>query len=848
MKRQVAQNLMARRSQQDCLIGTAYDETVMIPKHLQDGDLTALAYAYIYKLMLAYLFSNYSAALENITKGDRYLQAVSGMIPIPVFHFYAALTSLAIFAEQLESDRAETLAKANSHQEIVHQWAQNAPMNYLHKWHLIEAEKQRVLGNRAAALEHYDRAISLAQAHQFVQEEALANELAAKFYLDWGKEKIAQAYAIEAYYCYGRWGATAKVEHLAALYPQLLAPILSAPAEKISPRDPVDDSDMETTIVYNPATSGSEFLDLATMLKASQTISEEIRLDRLIASLLNILIANAGADKCVLLLREEENLQVVAKVELGQQPQLLAAIPFDLSTDVAISLVNRVKNSLEPILLIDATQSAQCAGDDYIQQHQPKSILCTPILNRGELIGILYLENQLTLGAFTRDRLDILRVIIAQAAISIENARLYTELQASFTILEQKVEERTTELKAAKELAELADRSKTSFFTNMSHELRTPLNAILGMSEGLTEQVYGSLNKQQLRCIEVISNSGTHLLELIDDILDLAKIEAGKLELYCIPTNISQLCDASLVFVKQQSCQKRIQLEVNLPSHLPDLVVDERRIRQVLINLLSNAVKFTPEDGRVSLEVTHTIATGSEHQAWISIAVSDTGIGIEPENIQRLFQPFVQIDSALSRKVQGTGLGLNLVREIVELHCGRVSVSSEINVGSRFVVDLPCGDLPFIFPLPTDRRADDITTISPQTGCSGGAATLMRPPLILIADDNKANVETLSDYLEAKGYNIIFAENGREAIEMTKLHHPDSILMDVQMPVLSGLVAIEQLRSDPQFAKLPIIALTALAMKGDRERCLAAGANEYLTKPVTLQLLAATIQELVANI
>jgi CheY-like chemotaxis protein len=241
------------------------------------------------------------------------------------------------------------------------------------------------------------------------------------------------------------------------------------------------------------------------------------------------------------------------------------------------------------------------------------------------------------------------------------------------------------------------------------------------------------------------------------------------------------------------------------------------------------------------------VATGSEHQAWISIAVSDTGIGIEPENIQRLFQPFVQIDSALSRKVQGTGLGLNLVREIVELHGGRVSVSSEINVGSRFVVDLPCGDLPFIFPLPTDRAADDTATIPPQPGFAGGEATPMRPPLILIADDNKANVETLSDYLEAKGYNIIFAENGREAIEMTKLHRPDSILMDVQMPVLDGLVAIEQLRSDPQFAKLPIIALTALAMKGDRERCLAAGANEYLTKPVTLQLLAATIQELVAH-
>jgi predicted ATPase/signal transduction histidine kinase/ActR/RegA family two-component response regulator len=859
MKQQVALNLMARGCQQDCLIGTAYDETVMIPKHLQDGDLTALAYAYIYKLMLAYLFSNYTDARQNITCGEQYLQAVSGMIPLPVFHFYAALTHLALFTQQSESEQVEALAQANIHQAVIHQWAQNAPMNYLHKWDLIEAEKQRLFGNLAAALEHYDRAIAGAKEHEFVHEEALANELATKFYLNWGKEKIAQTYAIEAYYCYGRWGATAKLNHLAILYPQLLAPILD--------RDPVDITDLEMTAqISNSITRSCEFLDLTTMLKASQAISEQIKLDRLINSLLEIVIANAGADKCVLLLKAAAELQVVARVELGQQPQFLEPVPCDLSTDLAISLVNKVKRSLEPILLLDASYSVEFAGDPYIRQHQPKSLLCCPIVNQGELIGVLYLENQHTLGAFTSERLDLLKVIVAQAAISIENAQLYTELQASFTILERKVEERTIELKAAKELAESADRSKTSFFTNMSHELRTPLNAILGMSEGLAEQVYGSLNPQQLRCIEVIANSGNHLLALIDDILDLAKIEAGKFELYCTPTNIGELCHDSLSFVKQQSSQKGIQLQVILPSHLPNLVVDERRIRQVLINLLSNAVKFTPADGRVSLEVTHPVATGTGNNAWIQIAVTDTGIGIAPENLSRLFQPFVQIDHALSRQTKGTGLGLNLVREIVELHGGRVGVSSESNVGSRFTVDLPCGDLPFILPLAKDGSADDIATISPQTqlspsesdapiGLTGSLSRVStdrsisnRQPPILIVDDDRATIETLCDYLEAKGYNTIFAQNGQEAIELTRLHHPAAILMDIQMPVLDGESAIEQLRSDPDFANLPIIALTALAMTGDRERCLAAGANEYLAKPVTLGLLAATIQQLTAYI
>ncbi len=852
MKQQVAQNLMTRGCPQDCLRGAAYDENVMIPKHLQDGDLTALAYVYIYKLMLAYLFGNYSAALENITQGDRYLQAVSGMIPIPVFHFYAALTYLKLATDRSASDRSE-ITQASNHQEIVRQWAHNAPMNYLHKWQLIEAEKQRILGDRAAAIEYYDLAIAGAKEHEFIHEEALANELATGFYLDWGKEKIAQSYAIEAYYSYGRWGATAKCMHLATLYPQLLAQILT--------KDRAVTDELTPTTLDNSITGSCEFLDLTTMLKASQAISEEIKLDRSIASLLEIVVANAGADKCILLLKAAADLNVVAKVELGQPPQLLTPISFRLSPELATSVVDRVQRSLEPVLLLDDNYAVEYGGDLYLRQHQPKSVLCCPIVDRGRLIGILYLENQLTLGAFTRDRLDILKVIVTQAAISIENARLYTELETSFNILELKVEERTIELKAAKELAEAAERSKTSFFTNMSHELRTPLNAILGMSEGLTEQVYGVLNKQQLRCIEVIANSGNHLLALIDDILDLAKLEAGKFELYCTATNIAELCQESLSFVKPQSAQKRIQLVVNLPKQLPELLVDELRMRQVLINLLSNAVKFTPEDGCVSLEVTHIPATHPGDEAWIQFAVIDTGIGIAPADLSRLFQPFVQIDNALSRQTKGTGLGLNLVREIVELHGGRVGVSSEINVGSRFTVELPGGDLPFIFPLAKSPpeiaiSSADASLSLPESGVPIGLTSLSHPSPdrltnrhpILIVDDDRATIETLADYLEAKGYTTIFAQNGREAIELTQLHHPEAILMDIKLPVLDGLEAISQLRSDPDFARLPIIALTALAMDGDRERCLAAGASEYLAKPVTLGLLAATIQELTASV
>ncbi len=425
----------------------------------------------------------------------------------------------------------------------------------------------------------------------------------------------------------------------------------------------------------------------------------------------------------------------------------------------------------------------------------------------------------------------------AELLVRLRNAE--ADLQAERALLAQRVAARTAELRAANAELARAVRAKDEFLATMSHELRTPLTAILAFSDLLFEQVYGPLNARQRQAAKDINESGHHLLDLINDVLDVAKIDAGTLTLDVGPIDVKTISWASLRLIEQVAKRKHLHISTSFDRAVNTIRGDERRVKQILVNLLSNAVKFTPEGGDIGLKI-----QGDREAHVVHFTVWDTGIGIAKEDVQRLFQPFVQLDTSLSRQHDGTGLGLALVHRMTELHGGGVVVESEPGQGSRFTVSLPWGERA------VDNGYGTTPGLSPQTlehdwsdpDLAGGWAPESGSPLVLLAEDNPVGRQALVDFLAAQGYRVKIAQDGATALRMARQHVPDLILMDIQMPGMDGLEATRRVRADVSLHDIPIIALTALAMPGDRERCLKAGANAYLSKPFGLDHLLTTVE------
>ncbi|MEH2028106.1 MAG: AAA family ATPase [Nostoc sp.] len=440
--RQAVLNLLGQAINPSLFLGDVDKEQELLVIYQQKNDYTGLWHFFLLKLMLCYLFQEFEQALEYIEQAEHYSSGGKGMCNIPAFHFYASLTRLAVCSNAPQSKQENLLQQVAASQNNIQKWANHAPMNHLHKWHLVEAERYRVLGLKLEALDAYDRAIAGAKENGYIQEQALANELAAKFYLDWGKEKVAAGYMQEAYYCYSRWGAKAKVDDLEQRYPNLLRPILQSAEVSVGAWNTLMTiSPLTAPVSFNSHKSSNnttinQALDFVAILKASQALSSTIELDQLLHQLTQIILQNSGGDRCALILPDETVEWQVRAIATPNNTQLYTE-PLANNPNLPVKLIKYVKNTQE-IVVINELKTDLPVIDDYLIERQPKSLLCLPLLNQGQLIGILYLKNHFTIGAFTRDRVEVLNFLCTQAAISLKNAQLYQQEQRKSHEIAQK--------------------------------------------------------------------------------------------------------------------------------------------------------------------------------------------------------------------------------------------------------------------------------------------------------------------------------------------------------------------------------------------------------------------------
>ncbi|RCJ18653.1 serine/threonine protein kinase [Nostoc sp. ATCC 43529] len=658
--RQSVLNLLGNVANPCYLIGEAYNEEKMLPLYLEANDVMGIFYFYVSKVHLCYLFEKYSLALENATLAEKYLDGGRGQLVTPLLYFYDSLTQLALYPNTSFLEQKSIIDKVKVNQEKMHQWTHYAPMNYLHKYYLVEAERCRIGGQYLEAIEFYDRAISLAKEHEYLHEEALAQELTAKFYLEWGKHKIAQSYLTDAYYSYVRWGAIAKVDDLVKRYPLLLAPVFQQEKLKVNIHSSQETTSFNNTslsslsnqqTVIGSKTSISDSLDLATFIKASQALSGEIELERLLSTLMEVAIENAGASKCALILSEDDSLAltvtaVCSSSNFEHSYTEFPSISLESSYDVPITLINYVKRSREILVIDDAMAVSFLAADSYIICEEPKSLLSIPIINQGKLIGIIYLENNLTTGAFTRDRVEVLKLLTTQAAISLKNAILYQNLaQAKESLekynhtLEEKVKERTQELndnnqklqQAIQELKraqiQLIQSEKMSSLGQMvagiAHEINNPINFIHGNIAHASEYVSDLLDlitvyQQEYPDSSPVIEDKSEEIDIdflakdLPKILDSMKVGSSRIRTIVLglrnfsrldeyemkPVDIHEGIDNTLMILQHRLKENNDYPEIKVIKeygNIPEVTCYAGQLNQVFMNILSNALDALEE-------------------------------------------------------------------------------------------------------------------------------------------------------------------------------------------------------------------------------------------------------------
>ena len=693
------------------------------------------------------------------------------------------------------------------------------PSTFRHAFLLVEAGEARREGRHEQAVRLYEQAIEHAARHGFVHDEALALRLCGEYLLSRGWVRMARAYLCDAHDAYLRWEATAAAAALCRKYPEMFPAAEAAPAPLLATRT-------RQSIIRSTAGARGrreDPIDVISLLKAAQALSGDRDPDSLLARMLRLLAENAGAERAVLVLVREDRL--VLRAELVVEPERLTLYPDEPALDgsrLPATAVRYVARGHEPVVLGRDGGDVRFEDDPYLKTRRPASLLLVPLSHQGRVLGVMVLEHSHITDAFPEARVEVVALLVAQAATAVENAALYAELSSSNQRLERLVEERTTELRAAKEAADAGSRAKSDFLASMSHELRTPLIGVLGYAQILERAP--DLTPERQGAARLIRASGEHLLTLITDVLDVAKIEAGKLEF--LP---QEILFPSLVRTVYGICQPRAEAKglafrvVEEGAALGTVFADRKRLMQVLLNIIGNAIKFTAR-GQVVLHIAASEPSRGAPRR-VRFRVEDTGAGIAPEHLARIFEPFEQVGSVAAR-AEGTGLGLSITQRLVELMGGSIRVESQLGQGSLFEVELPLMEVNEA--LGAEQKSSSWERI---TGYEGARRTL------LVVDDRPENHAVLRHLLAPLGFHVLEAASGEEALELSLSHRPDAVLMDLNMPGMDGYEATRRLRRMPELAEMLVFACSASVSTSVRERSAGVGCNDFLPKPFELGAL-----------
>jgi signal transduction histidine kinase/DNA-binding response OmpR family regulator len=536
----------------------------------------------------------------------------------------------------------------------------------------------------------------------------------------------------------------------------------------------------------------------------------------------------ADHDQFIAIMAQVIDLTRAGQLSAARQLQLTQAVPL---ADNLERLVNQLVNRAEADIVarIDQNSRAYVASQRIVIGFAVGSIALALILGYAiswSLIGpVKQMEarqREIASGDFSglvvvpnRDELGRLAANLNR--MSDELGRLYEELHTRNRELTDALAENVRlyrELEEKSHQLEQASQHKSEFLANMSHELRTPLNAIIGFSEVLLERMFGELNPRQAEYLQDILDSGRHLLDLINDILDIAKVEAGRMELMLERFSLADVLDNGLTMVRERASRHGIALELEVDSAIDVVDADERKIKEVILNLLSNAVKFTPDGGRIEVAARRV---GQEAQ----IAVRDTGVGITSEDLEHVFDEFQQVGSTTTKPHEGTGLGLTLAKKFVELHGGRIWAESQVGVGSTFT---------FTLPLQQAAGAPEVTLASDNAG-----------PTILLVEDDKYAIDLLSLYLTEADFKVAVARDGETGLAMARSLRPAAITLDMLLPHVDGWDFLARAKADPAITDIPVIIVSILDERG---KGVALGAADYLVKPVAREDLLTTLRQL----